>query len=161
MVKNHESSFISLELCSPNKIPTLQLKKLLGFYTSCFSVSTKKSWHIYKGKRLAIRAGSKPTYYRQKVPCIHHFHAWNLKEIRKFLWFSKVFPGPCLVSVRPKMGNQKLCLLNKRYVSFCTREVASNSEFFLWFLFGAVYSPFPKVKIGAPALARIFFLISS
>ena len=43
MVKNHESSFISLELCSLNKIPTLQLKKLLGFYTSCFSVSTKKS----------------------------------------------------------------------------------------------------------------------
>ena len=43
MMKNHESSFISLELCSPNKIPTLQLKKLLGFYTSCFSVSTKKS----------------------------------------------------------------------------------------------------------------------
>ena len=83
MVKNHESSFISLELCSLNIIPTLQLKKLLGFYTSCFSVSTKKSWHIYKGKRLAIRAGSKPTYYRQKVPCIHHFHAWNLKEIRK------------------------------------------------------------------------------
>ena len=114
MVKNHESSFISLELCSLNIIPTLQLKKLLGFYTSCFSVSTKKSWHIYKGKRLAIRAGSKPTYYRQKVPCIHHFHAWNLKEIRKFLWFSKVFPGPCLVSVRPKKGNQKLCLLNKR-----------------------------------------------
>ena len=43
MVKNHESSFISLELCSPNKIPTLQLKKLLGFDTSCFSVSTQKS----------------------------------------------------------------------------------------------------------------------
>ena len=145
MVKNHESSFISLELCSLNKIPTLQLKKLLGFYTSCFSVSTKKSWHIYKGKRLAIRAGSKPTYYRQKVPCIHHFHAWNLKEMRKLSsWDSqKYFQG--LAWFQSVQKGQSKVMLTRQEISFVLHQGGSKQ----WWIFPLVslrgcVKPLPK-----------------
>ena len=76
MVKNHESSFISFELCSPNKIPTLQFKKLLGFLYQLLQCFYQKNRDI-SIKEKDSQSGRDPSQpaIDKKVPCIHHFHA--------------------------------------------------------------------------------------